>query len=418
MKEIIKRLIVEFWESKPAFIQRHKIPSELITGNHCLVLTGPRRAGKSFLVYEIREQLSDKNIVYINFEDDRLDGFRKEHFDLILDAYYELKQETPVIFLDEVHIINGWESFARRLADTGYKTIITGSNSKLLSREISERLGARFIEVPVFPLDFNEFLRFKGFSIKQDTEFSKDRFLLKRFLEEYLLFGGFPEVAKLTQPEAKYSVLATYFDLVFFKDLIGRRKLENESILRFIIKKARENVGNTFTPRSVYRGAKEAGIDVGPNTVEKYLEYLEEAFLLIPSYPFSKSVLRQERKKRFFVDNGYLKLFEIKEDRGLMLENLIFMELIKKGKKVCYHYGKRECDFIVDGKQAVQVAYEFSEENERREIEGLLEAMNAYNLKEGSIITFDQEKEMNIQGNIIHVIPAWKWLVRISNPSQ
>ncbi len=416
MKEALKRLIVEFWESEPDFIPRYIIPSELMTGKQSLVLVGPRRAGKSFSVHEMRQRHSVENhtnVIFINFEDDRLEGFKRQHFDLILEAYHELRQEKPLIFLDEVHVIDGWETFVRRLADSGYKVIVTGSNSELLSREIAEKLGARFIEIRILPLNFKEFLKFKGFEIKSESIFSKDRFTIKKFFEEYFSFGGFPEVSQLNEEASKRRVLQTYFDLVFFKDLIGRKKLENEEVLKFIIKKVRENVGNVFTPRAVYAAAKEAEIEVGPNTVEKYLEYLEEAFLVLHCLPFAKSVIKQERKKRFFVDNGYLKLFELKEDLGLLLENLIFMELIKNGKKVCYHQGKKECDFIVDSKLAVQVVYKLSEENRERELNGLLEAMHAYKINDGLIITFDEEKKISIDGNTISVVPAWKWLLSI-----
>ncbi len=414
MKDTLKRLMVEFWESNPKFIPRYRIPYELTTGKNSLVLTGPRRAGKSFTVYELREQLAKDNsmrIVLLNFEDERLEGFERTQFDQILEAYHELKSEKPVLFLDEIHVVRGWNAFVRRLADSGYKVIVTGSNSELLSREIAEKLGARFTEITVLPLSFKEFLKFKGMKIGADTAFSKDRFAVKKMFAEYVSFGGFPEVSLLNDPNAKRKVLQTYFDLVFFKDLIGRKKLENESVLKFIIRKTRENVGNIIAPRAIYAAAKEAGIEVGPNTVEKYLDYLEEAFLVLPCYPFAKSVLKQERKKRFFVDNGYLKLFELKEDAGLMLENLVFMELIKIGKNVCYHQGKKECDFIVDGKQAIQVTHKLSVENEKREIEGLIEAMQAYSIKEGIILTFDEERQIELGNKRINVIPVWKWLL-------
>ena len=414
MKDIIKRLLIEFWESKPAFIPRHKIPAELVRGKHSLVLTGPRRAGKSFSVHEIQSQTPKdipNNIIFLNFEDDRLEGFGKGHFDLILEGYHELRHEKALLFLDEVHVVDGWDGFVRRLADTGYKVVVTGSNSELLSREIAAKLGARFTEITIFPPDFKEFLRFKGFVIKPETIFSKDRFAIKKLSWEYLSFGGFPEIAQLNDEVAKRRVLQTYFDLVFFKDLIGRKKLENEEALRFIVKKIRENVGNIISPRAIYAAAKKAGVEVGPNTVEKYLSYLEEAFLVVPCLPFAKSVLKQERKK-VFVDNGYLKLFELKEDMGLMLENLVFMELIKNGKSVCYHQGKKECDFIVDGAQAIQVAYELSEKNEERELEGLLEAMEVHGLKDGLVITFDEEKQVKINGITVKVVPLWKWILQ------
>lgn len=416
MKELIKKIIVEGWELQPDYIPRNLVPSELMKGKVSLVLIGPRRSGKSYTMYEIRDRIikgrRQKAYVYINFEDERLSQFRKEHFDLILEAYYELNKEKPVLFFDEIQNIDGWEKYARRLADSGYKVIITGSNSKMLSREIAERLGGRFVEINIYPLDFKEFLRFKGIEFKEEHIYSRQRFKIKKYFDEYLEFGGFPEVSLFSERISKEKLLKTYFDLVFYKDLVSREKIDNEEALKFIIQKLRENIGNVITPRRIYSLLKEQGIPVSPNTVEKYIEYLEESFLILSCPLFAKSVSKQIRKKRYFIDNGYVKLFEVREDKGLMLENLVFTELIKRGRTVFYHHGKNECDFILDTGEAIQVTYEITDENREREVKGLLEALKVYKLKKGVIITYDQEMEINIQNQKIQVIPAWKWMLR------
>lgn len=416
MKEVLKKIMAEAWESKREYVARNKVPEELALKKPSLVITGPRRAGKSYAAYEMQGVMAGggkPEFLFINFEDERLEGFEKESFDEILETYYEMREGKPALFLDEIHNIKGWEGFSRRLADSDYKVIVTGSNSEMLSREIAERLGGRFAEITVYPLEFREFLKFKGMDAGKDVFYSKERFAAKRLFGEYFEYGGFPEVALLSTAEAKKKVLQTYFDLVFYKDLIGRKKLENETALKFIIKKMRESVGKVVTPNAVYAATKQAGIEIGPNTVEKYIGYLEEAFLTLPCLPYAKSVRKQERKKSYFVDNGYIKLLEVKEDKGIMLENLVFMELVKKGKTPAFHQGRRECDFVVDGRQAVQAAYELNSENEEREVGGLLEAMQAYGLKSGTIVTHGEERQIRRQGKKIDVVPAWKWCLQL-----
>ncbi len=413
MKNIIKKIIVEGWELEHELIPRNLISSELIKSKTSLVLVGPRRAGKSYTMYEMMNALGEsKSFVYINFEDERLLQFQSEDFDIILEAYYELKEKRPVLFFDEIHNVKGWERYVRRLADSGYKVVVTGSNSKMLSREIAERLGGRFVEIRVYPLNFKEFLRFKSMEVKEKDFYSKQRFKIKKFLREYLNFGGYPEISLFSKKENKEKLLKTYFDLVFYRDIVSREKVENESALKFIIKKLRENIGKVVTPRRIYSQLKEIGISLSPNTVERYIRYLEEVFLITPCLPYAKSVLKQTRKKLYFIDNGYVKLFEVKQDDGLLLENLVFTELIKKGKKVFYHQGKKECDFIVNSKEAIQVTYELNIGNEKREVEGLIEAMELYGLEKGTIITCDQEREMDFGQRKIVVLPVWKWLLR------
>src|SRR3989338_5499686 len=417
MKNEIKTLMMEFWERETQYKPREKLPKELIISNSSIVIIGPRRAGKSYTINQIRDMILEedkkRNCIYINFEDERLSRFSEKDFNSILEAYYEIRKDKPILLLDEMQNVDGWEKFLRRLADSGYKVVATGSNSRMLSREIADKLGGRFAETEIYPLDFKEFLAFKGMPFKEEFFYSKTRFEIKRYFEEYFLYGGFPEVALLPEKESKIKILKSYFNLVFYKDLIARKGIQNEEILRFIIKKLRENIGNLITPRAIYGALKNAEIEASPNTVEKYIDYLEEAFLVIPCLPFAKSVVKQVREKRYIIDNGYIKLLEIKEDKGLLLENLIFNELTKKGKKVNYHLGKKECDFIIDDNEALQVAYELNEANVQRELEGIMEAVEVYGLKKARIVTNDDEKEIKLEGMVVQVTPAWKWCLSL-----
>ncbi len=418
MKEIIKKIIAENWDRLPEYIPRNKIPEELAKGKPSIVIIGPRRSGKSYEFFEIKKMLSvkgidERNFISINFEDERLSEFKSEHFDLILEAFHEIREGKPIFFLDEIQNVEGWEKFIRRLADNGYKTIVSGSNSKMLSSEIARTLGGRFPEITVYPLDFIEFLKFKGIEFKKEHEYSKEKFAIKKYFKEYMNFGAFPEPTFLNDEQSKLKILKSYFNLVFYKDIMARKGIKNEAALIFIIKKLRENIGKMITPRAIYSSLKQADIEVGPNTVETYISYLEEAFLAIPCLPYAKSVGTQERKKRYIIDNGYVKLLEVKEDKGLLLENLVFNEIVKKGKVAYYHMGKKECDFITEnGEDAIQVTYELNDENREREIEGLVEAMDAYKIKNGIILTYDQESEIEKDKRKIKVIPAWKWCLQ------
>ena len=418
MKDIIKKIIAENWDRKPDYIPRKRIPEDLTKSKTSIVIIGPRRSGKSYSFYEIKDVLAkygakERDFININFEDERLSEFKAEHFDLILEAFHEMREGKPIFFLDEIQNVDGWDKFIRRLADSGYKIVVSGSNSKMLSTEIAEKLGGRFPEINIYPLDFKEFLRFKGLELKKEHLYSKEKFAIKRYFEEYMSFGAFPEPAFLSDEQSKLKVLKSYFNLVFYKDIMARKGIKNEAALILIIKKLRENIGKIITPRAIYSALKAADIEVGPNTVETYISYLEEAFLTIPCLPYAKSVGTQERKKRYIVDNGYVKLLEVKEDKGLLLKNLIFNEIIKTGKSAHYHQGKRECDFVTEkGEEAIQVTYELNDENQEREIVGVLEAMDAYKIKNGLIITFDQESEIERDKRKIRVVPAWKWCLQ------
>ncbi len=414
MKQIIKKLIIEAWETKREYVGRRIIPKEMILSDSSAILVGPRRAGKSYTMYQMIDEYFEgrkdkQGYVFLNFEDERISGFKKNQFDLILESFYELKQDSkPVIFLDEVQNIPGWEKYVRRLSDSGHKVVVSGSNSEMLSQNIAQKLGGRFIQFAIYPLSFSEFLKFKNYKIPEKEILGKKRYEVLRYFEEYLEYGGFPEVSRFDRKESKRKVLQTYYNLVFYKDLISNKSLENEQALHFIIKKIRENIGKVFSNRSVYASLKKADIQVGPNTVEKYIEELFRAFLINPCFPFNKSVLAQSKEKKYFVDNGYLKLLEIKEDWSLLLENLVFLEILKRGGKAFYFREKRECDFIV-GNCAVQVAYELNDGNREREMEGVIEAIEKNKLERGIVLTYNSEESIETGGKEIKVMPAWKW---------
>ena len=423
-KEVLKSVIVEFqsWDL-PSVIERDiKLP---LNSGKIVSVIGSRRAGKTYLLFRtINELISDgidkRRCVYINFEDERID-LTKEDLNLILQAYSELYPEIDLkdayLFFDEIQNINGWERFVRRIYDTITKNIfITGSNSKLLGDEIATSLRGRTITYKVSPLTFKEFLRFKDFEFdfRVDIYDTKKKAKLINLFSEFLIYGGFPEIPSMRK-ELKLLTLQEYFNVMIYKDMVERYSIKEPFILKYFIKRVAENITSSLSVNKIYNELKSQGIKVSKNTLYNYLDYMEASFLIGVIKKHYVSVLRSElsEKKVYFVDNGLLNAIRSfgKANRGALLENLIWHELKARYENIVFFKNKKECDFIVDEKMAIQVCYEFSSNSTRkREIEGLIECCKYFNLKEGFIVTFDDEEEIVKEDISIKVIPAYRFV--------
>lgn len=424
LKDVLKKIILDSQEKNQKYISRNIIPKITLLNQNCFVLVGPRRAGKSFYLFEIKEMLQkelkkDKtDFVYINFEDERLIDLKTNDLNLILEAYSELFNKEPILLLDEIQNIKHWELFARRLADNNYKVFITGSNSKLLSKEIASTLGARYLQVNITPFNFNEFLKINNFNYDIKTIYhSKEIYKLKKLLKNYLDFGGFPEISKKEDSYSKLELLKTYFDLYIYKDLSKRWKIENPEHLVLIIKKIKEDLGNETNPNAIYSKLSLIKMPISVKTTYNYVSFLKNVFLISELSLYRKSFAKREsQKKYYFIDNGFLKLFEIDESIGRKLENLVYTEIIKRKQEVFYWRNKKgnECDFIIKDRNEfnlIQVTYEYNNDSKSREIKGLLEAMDYFKCNKGTIITYDQEKNINIDNKQIEIVPIYKWLL-------
>ncbi|WP_022669775.1 ATP-binding protein [Hippea alviniae] len=424
-KEVLKSIIVEFhsW-NLPSVIERNiKLP---VDSNKIVSVIGSRRAGKTYLLFRtISELISDgidkRRCVYINFEDERMD-LTKEDLNLLLQAYSELYPDIDLkdiyLFFDEIQNVNGWERFVRRVYETITKNIfITGSNSKLLGDEIATSLRGRTLTYEVSPLTFEEFLRFKDFKFDFNVDIydtNKKAKLIKLF-NEFLVYGGFPEIP-LMRKELKLLALQEYFNVMIYRDIVERYSIKEPFVLKYFIKRVAENITSSFSTNKIYNELKSQGIKVSKNTLYNYLYYMETSFLIGLVKKHHHSVLKSElsEKKVYFVDNGLLNAIRSfgETSRGALLENLIWHELKTKYNSIKFFKGKRECDFVVDERMAIQVCYEFSSEATRkREIEGLIECCKYFNLKEGFIVTFDDEEEIVEEGVRIKVIPAYRFVV-------
>ncbi len=413
MKETLKGLLIEFHENGlPSDLIRRDIDlTAYIPMKVAKVIVGPRRAGKTYLLYQIMKDLGRDitDYVYLNFEDNRLIGFTYNNFEDILEAYGELyPNKKPILFLDEIHNIEKWELFVRRLVDNGYEVYLTGSNAHLLSREYATKLGGRYIEITLLPLSFREFLTFKGYRVKKHVQYSKERFTLLKYFEEYLNYGGFPAIALLN--EKRDELLRQYLDSIIYRDVISRFNVEDERVLDLFLKKLSENVTNPYSFNSIVRKLKVLGIKTNVKTLSNYYEHLKEVFLILHSSLDRESILKKEmERKSYFVDNGLLKLFYIGENREKLLENVVAIELFRKKGKLKYYRNGYEIDFV---EPVIQVSWELNENNRDREINALLKYMKMKNLKEGYILTYNQREEIKVDDFTIKVLPVWQWMLK------
>ncbi len=382
------------------------------------VLIGLRRAGKSTLLYKIVQDLvangTDWNqIVYINFEDERLVDFSLDDFNDILSVQAEMSDKKGWFFLDEIQNVDGWEKFARRLADSKEHTFITGSNAKMISQEIENRLGGRYLTKYVTPYNFKEFLTAKNIDFSENSLFStKGCGKIIRELETYFYFGGFPESIDYRD---KREYVSSIYQKILLGDIASRNNVRNFNGLRILIKKIAESVKDEVSYSKLHNTLKSIGVNISKDVVIDYVGYAHQSFLIftIRNY-FSKFVDKETTPKYYFNDNGLLNLFLTNEEPRL-LENLVAVNLWNKHKgKVYYLKGQNlDADFYIEETgEVIQVAYSIKNISSDRETKSLITA--AKTVKESKrfiIITYNEEDEIILDGMKIEVIPVWKWMI-------
>lgn len=413
-KTLIKEGQEELWE-----VQLYPREFEFEqTGRY--VLVGVRQAGKSYLLYQrakqfIREGHDVKELVYINFDDERLLGMGAEDFDLILQAYATMYPHKPILFFDEIQNISGWEHFARRLANQKYQVFITGSNAKMLSRDIATTLGARYFDEKVFPYSFREFLGAQDVVLDKEWMFGKQKNIVQQRFADYFRWGGFPE---LLMYRNKRHWLNGLYEKIILGDVIQRNKVKNEQALRLAIKRLAENVKQPTAYNRLANMVKSSGISTNTASLIDYVRYVKESCLLFTLDNFaSKFAEKETTKKHYFTDNGLLSIFLTDQDTSL-LENLCAITLYKRctigDEPRLYYYSRNiEVDFYIPEEQlAIQAAYSISDTETRiRETSALLSLHKAHPLKKALIITYDEEDTIEMADLTITVLPAWKWLL-------
>ncbi len=414
-KDLIKRIIVENQRqiSDIKFYQRDYQFEDSLN----YVLVGLRRAGKSYLLYQQIHTLLHKGhdiaeILYFNFEDDRLDSIKIEDLDLIKTSYEEMFDYKPFIFLDEIQNIDGWERFARRLADQKYRVFITGSNAKMLSSQIATTLGGRYMIKDVFPYSFKEFLLAKGIDLDNKNAIYNYHKEILKLSEPYFTFGGLPESIDI---QDKRNWLSNLFNKIFFGDLIARYNIRNTEALKTLIRKLAENVKQPSSYTRLANIVSSIGKKINNETISEYLRYLNESWLILPVENIvAKMADKVTNKKYYIVDNGILNLFLLDSNTSL-LENIVAVNLLRRySNDVFYYHSGIEVDFYIRSENtAIQVSYSIADpETRQREVGALAEIEKHINPSRLMIITKDEEDVLKtVSGKKIEVIPLWKFLI-------
>lgn len=423
MVMINKQTLLEVMLENRQEVMRHSvIPRNIsLDGFDRQVLVGVRRSGKSYILYGHIQKLikaghSWDEIIYINFEDERLAGMDLADLNSILEVHARLSDMRPMLFLDEIQNIEGWEKFARRLADNKYIVTITGSNSRMLSVDVAATLGGRYLTHEVLPLSLSEYLKINGINSSDEllTATTPGRANLMRKFEEYFQFGGFPECA--TMP-TKRDHLTNLYQKIFLGDIAARHKIENIFALRVLFRKLAESVNQPISFTRATNIVASTGTKIGKSTVINYLGYATEAYLLLTVPNIADNITqRTTNPKYYFIDNGIISLLAL-DIRTSLLENLVALALMRNhgSKDAIYHYNHGiEVDFYIpDTETAIQACYtlEGAPETAEREAKGLIKIGEALPCRRRVIVTYEEEGIMEREGLKIEIIPAWKFLL-------
>ncbi|WP_288359748.1 ATP-binding protein [Bacteroides congonensis] len=387
------------------------------------VLVGIRRAGKSYQMYQDIQNLVKsgkatlEDCLYINFEDERISSIEASELGLLLECYAEMyDNRKPLIYLDEIQNIEGWEKFARRLADSKYRVFITGSNAKMLSRDIATTLGGRYIIREVFPFSFAEYLTFHQIHLKTNWEFDPEQRLeVIKLFNTYFHFGGFAETFSLTD---KREWINSLYQKILLGDIIARNEIRNSGAIRLLARKLAESVMQPTTQTRLLHIVKSSGSGISRNTLADYLTYMNDVYLTFNIPNFTDSVAeRMSSCKRYFYDNGLLSNFLINAETKL-LENIVAVNLIERyGKeedRVFFYNKGVEVDFYIpDEEMAIQVSYSIDDPITReREVRALYKMSEVFGIKKAFVITWDEERTISENELGIEVVPVWKWLLR------
>ncbi len=384
------------------------------------VVVGMRRAGKTYLLYQHIQKLlaeghSIDEILYVNFEDERIFGCGVTELQTIIDAHSEMFEGVkPIVFLDEIQNVDGWEHFARRLADQKYRVFITGSNSHMLSREIASSLGGRFLTIEVYPFSFAEFVRYRGVELRSAWEYGPENALIVRLLDEYYRTGGLSEVFDIAD---KRGWLTSLFQRILLSDVILRRGVRNERQLRLMVRKLGESVMQPMAVRRMQNVLQSDGSKITRETLGNYWDYLHEAYITFSIPNYVDGIAASETvKKTYFYDNGILNLFLFQPEPKL-LENLIAIALYKRyGESLRYYNRNVEVDFAVaEASLLVQVCYDIElSDTRQREIRALSRVASFLNARHLFIVTLNSSEEVVADGDHkIHLLPAHKFLLSV-----
>ena len=415
--DVIQQILIDqraSFNQQEGLIERDVDVASYLKTGQIVIISGVRRCGKSSLLFLIKEQmgLEDSRYCYFNFDDERI-PLEASLPEMVYRQHIQLFGEEPVFFFDEIQNIPGWEKFVNRMHEKGHKMFITGSNAALLSSEIATALTGRNKVLPLYPFSFSEYLRFLGRDYDHGRLTTNEQALLMHDCAQYLKFGGFPLIVK----EEDIELLDDYFRDILYRDIIARYGLTRTNEIRQMALYLASNVGKRFS----YRTLQNVSGLKSTNSVKDYLSYFGQSYLFFYVNKFAYSLKKQlaHPKKVYAIDPAFANRlgFRFTEDKGRLLENVIYLELLRRKNEVFFHAeDDHECDFILrqglDVTQAIQVTWTLNAQNHPRELKGLKGAMEQYGLARGILITWETlpQQLANLPDGVIH-IPAWKWLL-------
>ncbi|MCA9486133.1 ATP-binding protein [Candidatus Woesearchaeota archaeon] len=435
-----------YWNKEiPEYYSRKKYENNLSKydlTDEITVVKGIRRCGKSTLLINhikdlLKQGIESKNILFVNFEDPRLGiDLNTNIFEEILDVYKEYTNNSTEIylFLDEIQNVSGWEKWVRTVYELKKvkKIYITGSSSKLLSREFGTALSGRYLDLNIYPASFLEFLEFNGEKNITKQKLVTEKIKYKKYFNQYLEIGGFPKVILTKEHFLRKKEILNYFETIILKDIVARYNLKNYDNIRKVAIYLISNISKITNVNKV-----RTSLNISYELIEKYFEYLRETYLVYEVHKYDDSLKKQysSKKKIYVSDISFAKEigFGFSENMGRIYENLVFLELIKRFEElsdtrtkqngmssIYYHNENQECDFIIkEGlkiTQAIQVTKSLGNSDTRkRELLGLKDAMEKYKLKEGLILTEDETEECEFEGYKVIIKPIWKWLLEHAN---
>ena len=418
-RDALKQIMVdqkEIYLNNPLITREYPLENNV---NYCFV--GIRRTGKSYMMYQQIKQLEAdgvpmSQIVYVNFEDERLLEMTSDDLNTILEIGLEISgtDVKPYLFLDEIQNINGWEKFVRRIADMKYRINITGNNSKMLSSEIASTLGGRFVIMNVYPYSFSEYLSANHMEKNYlEVISTKDRADVLSKYNEYVTYGAFPELVEIRN---KRAFLNSIYQTVYLGDIITRNKITNDFAIRLILKKIAESVTKPLSFSRLTNILKSAGTSIGKQTVINYVRYMTDSYLLFTLQNYAAKLVEKETSpKYYFMDTGLLGLVLL-DCKSAQLENLVAIELIRRyGTENVYFFENNvEIDFYVPSeKLAIQVSMQVLDnmDTKERETRAFVKLNNFILDSKCIIITNSEEAALNCEGIDIDVVPIWKWLL-------
>ena len=414
-RDVLKQIIIdqkEMYLGNPLISRDYDLEENV---NYCFV--GIRRTGKSYMMYQqihdlMNDGISSSQIVYVNFEDERLLEISVDDLNTILELGIEFSgsKGKPYLFLDEIQNVDGWEKFVRRVADMKYRINITGSNSKMLSKEIASTLGGRFMIVNVFPYSFKEYLSANHIeNVRLDQIGTKKRADIVSQYEQYVTYGAFPELVDIKN---KRVFLNNVYQTVYLRDIITRNKITNDFAVRLILKKIAESVTKALSFNRLTNIVKSTGISIGKQTVINYVGHMLDSYLIFSLQNYAS---KKTSPKYYFMDTGLLGLMLL-DCKTAQLENLVAVELIRRYgfENVYFFENNIEVDFYVPSENlAIQVSMQVLEDVDtlERETRAFVKLNQFIPDTKCLLITNSEETKLNCDGIKIDVVPAWKWLL-------